>query len=152
MSQLLKKPVPVFKVVPYGHPDFFKLYGDAWGDLETLVAYYAEDGQYTDKGSKVTVKGHAKLRRFMKVYLGHSPGNTVEFTNIVVSERSFAAEWIWEGTSDGPLRLHGFESPQDGSYFCIDGVSVCTVDNEGRILTHTDYWDSEPLLRAWKAI
>ena len=137
-------------VVRYGQPGFFEAYGAAWGFKETLVAFYALDGQYTDKASNVTVKGPEMLLRFMKVYLGFSPQCTVTFTNWIASDRGFAAEWVWEGTNDGPLRLHDRHCPKDGSHFRIDGVSVCTVNAEGQIQTHVDYWDSEALLRTWK--
>jgi hypothetical protein len=61
-------------VVRYAEPGFFGAYGAAWGFKDTLIAFYAPDGQYTDKASNVTVKGHEMLRRFMKVYLGSRPG------------------------------------------------------------------------------
>ena len=41
-----------------------------------------ENGTYTDAASNVTVQGHARLARFMKVYLGYSPLCTVTFTNV----------------------------------------------------------------------
>src|ERR1043166_9256067 len=137
-------------VVRYAEPGFFGAYGAAWGFKDTLIAFYAPDGQYTDKAFNVTVKGHEMLRRFMKVYLGFSPRCTVTFTHWIASEGGFAAEWIWEGNNDGPLRLHGAECPQDGTHFRIEGVSVCTVNADGQIQTHTDYWDSEALLETWK--
>ena len=40
-------------VVPFGHPDFFDAYGAAWGFKETLINFYADDGQYIDKASMV---------------------------------------------------------------------------------------------------
>jgi hypothetical protein len=136
-------------VLRYGQPGFFEAYGAAWGFRDTLVAFYATDGEYTDKASNVTVKGHEMLHRFMKVYLRFSPTCTVTFNNWVASEKSFAAEWVWEGQNDGPLRLHGQESPQDGSKWRIDGISICTVNDAGQVRTHTDYWDSEHLLKTW---
>ena len=56
-------------VLRYGHPGFFDAYGAAWGFKEALVAFYAPDGEYTDKASNVTIKGPEMLHRFMKVYL-----------------------------------------------------------------------------------
>ncbi len=135
----------------FGQPGFIEAYGAAWGFAEKLVSFYAPDGQYTDKASNVTVKGHEKLRRFMKVYLGFSPQCVVKFTNIISSNNGFAAEWVWTGTNDGPLRIHGEHCPQDGSPFSVDGISFCTVNASGQIQTHTDYWDSEALLKGWRA-
>jgi ketosteroid isomerase-like protein len=137
--------------VRYGQPGFIAAYGAAWGDADTLVSFYAPDGQYTDKGSGVTVKGHPALHRFMRVYLGFSPKCIVTFTNTVESKNGFAAEWVWTGNNDGSLRLQDGFSPRDGSPFSVDGISICTVNDLGQILTHTDYWDAAPLLRQWKA-
>jgi hypothetical protein len=137
-------------VLRYGQPGFFEAYGAAWGFKDTLVAFYAPDGQYTDKASDVTVKGPEMLHRFMKVYLRFSPKCTVTFTRWVAGQKGFAAEWVWEGTNDGPLRMHGQVSPEDGSPWRIDGISICTVNDIGQIQTHADYWDSEHLLKTWK--
>lgn len=149
MSQVISSPPAV---VRYGQPGFFDAYGAAWGFKDTLIQFYAPDGQYTDKASNVTVKGAEMLRRFMKVYLGFSPKCTVTFTNWIASEQGFAAEWIWDGTNDGPLRLHGRECPRNGAAWSIPGISVCTVNAEGQIQTHVDYWDSESLLKTWSQV
>nr|WP_255697499.1 nuclear transport factor 2 family protein [Pseudacidovorax sp. NFM-22] len=146
VSAILEPP-PLLR---YGEPGFFEAYGAAWGFRDTLIGFYAEDGTYTDKASNVTVQGHAMLGRFMKVYLGFSPRCTVTFTHWMATERGFAAEWIWAGSNDGPLRLHGLASPQDGSPWRIEGISLCTVNAQGRIQTHVDYWDSDHLLRTWR--
>ena len=136
-------------VVRYGQPGFFEAYGAAWGFKDTLVAFYAPDGEYTDTASAVTVKGPEMLRRFMKVYLAFSPHCTVTFTRWISSADGFAAEWMWDGTNDGPLRLHGRECPKNGKRWSIPGVSICTVNAAGQIQTHADYWDSDHLLRTW---
>src|SRR4051794_37908050 len=95
-----------------GDPGFIEAYGAAWGFQDVLVSYFADDGEYTDKASQVTVRGHDQLDRFMKVYLQFSPTCTVEFTSFNPYEGGFTAEWVWEGTNDGKLWLHGHECPQ----------------------------------------
>lgn len=137
-------------IVRYGQPGFFEAYGAAWGFRDTLIGFYAKDGTYTDKASNVTVQGPEMLGRFMKVYLRFSPKCTVTFTNWLATERGFAAEWVWEGNNDGPLRVHGLHSPEDGAPWRIDGISICTVNDSGEIQTHIDYWDSDHLLRTWR--
>ncbi len=134
----------------FGDPGFYEAYGAAWGFRDLLVEFFAPDGVYTDKASRVVVEGRHMLDRFMKVYLQFSPTCTVTFTNVMEHDGGFTAEWIWAGANDGPLRLHGFECPCDASPFSLEGVSVCTVDDQGRIATHADYWDSEALLRIWR--
>lgn len=134
----------------FGDEGFIEAYGAAWGFRGLLPQFFAPDGTYTDAASQVTLRGREQLDRFLKVYLQFSPQCTVTFTEVQVSDVGFTAEWIWDGTSDGKLWLHGVECPQDGSRFSIPGVAVCTVDGEGRITSHIDYWDSESLLRLWR--
>jgi hypothetical protein len=137
-------------VTRYGDPGFIDAYGAAWGFRDVLVQFFAPDGVYCDVASGVEVQGRSMLDRFMKVYLGFSPTCTVTFTGFLPHEGGFAAPWVWDGTNDGPLWLHGAVCPQDGSPFSIEGVSLCTVDDDGLIATHADYWDSEALLRTWR--
>lgn len=136
----------------FGDPDFVAAYGGAWSDTDTLLDFYAPDGEYVDKASGVVIKGPEAMRRFMRVYLGFSPDCTVTFTNVIKGPNGFAAEWVWAGSFDGAkaLRLHGKASPQDGSPFSVDGVSFCTVSKEGQILRHVDYWDSALWIADWK--
>jgi steroid delta-isomerase-like uncharacterized protein len=138
------------RLLRFGEADFYAAYGAAWGYRDLLVSYFAPDGVYTDKASNVVVEGHHMLDRFMKVYLEFSPRCTVTFTSVMEHPGGFTAEWVWAGTNDGRLRLHGHECPCDGSSFSVEGVSVCEVDHDGRIARHTDYWDSEALLRTWR--
>lgn len=140
------------KIRRFRDADFVAAYGDAWSDTDTLLSFYAPDGEYVDKASGVVIKGPEAMRRFMRVYLGFSPECTVTFTNVIKGENGFAAEWVWAGKFDGPkaLRLHGRLSPQDGSSFSVDGVSFCTVNKDGQILKHVDYWDSALWIANWK--
>lgn len=134
----------------FGDDGFIEAYGAAWGFRDLLPQFFAPTGAYTDVASMATVQGPEQLDRFLKVYLQFSPECTVTFTKVQVSDAGFTAEWIWDGNSDGRLLLHGVECPQDGSRFSIAGVAVCTVDDEGRIASHTDYWDSAAMLRVWR--
>jgi steroid delta-isomerase-like uncharacterized protein len=136
----------------FGDADFVAAYGDAWSDTDTLLEFYAPDGEYVDKASGVVIKGPEAMRRFMRVYLGFSPDCTVTFTNVIKGAHGFAAEWVWAGKFDGakPLRLHGRLSPLDGSSFSVDGVSFCSVNKDGQILRHVDYWDSALWIANWE--
>jgi hypothetical protein len=139
------------EVVPYGHKDFFKNYGAAWGFKDVLPLFYAPDGAYTEGATNLTVRGREKISRFLDSYLGFSPKCTVTFTNWVQNETGFAAEWIWEGTSDGPFMVHGVKSPQNGAPFSCPGIAICKVNEAGQLLSHKDYWDTHALLKAWGA-
>lgn len=134
----------------FGEEGFVEAYGAAWGFPDLLPEFFAQDGIYKEAASQVTCEGRSQLAHFMKVYSQFSPSSTVTFTTVQLSDHGFAAEWVWAGTSDGRLWLHGSESPQDGTPFSIPGVAVCSVDEEGRIASHVDYWDSQAMLRLWR--
>ena len=140
------------KIRTFADADFVAAYGDAWSDTDTLLQFYAPDGEYVDKASGVVVKGPEQMKRFMRVYFGFSPECTVTFTNVIVGENGFAAEWVWAGKYDGPkaMRFHDRISPQDGTSFSVDGVTFATVNKEGKILRHVDYWDSALWIADWK--
>ena len=142
------------RVRSFHDADFVEAYGDAWSDTDTLLQFYAPDGEYIDKASGVVIKGPEAMLRFMRVYFGFSPECTVTFTNVIKGADGFAAEWIWAGKFDGPkaLRLHNRISPQDGSSFSVDGVSFVKVNAEGKIVSHVDYWDSALWIENWKKI
>jgi steroid delta-isomerase-like uncharacterized protein len=103
--------------------------------------------RYEDKTSGVVVEGHDMMRRFMKVYLNFSPRCVVTFTRVIAGPRIFAAEWTWTGTGDGELRLPDGTTPADGKPFDVPGVSICTIDDDGLITSHTDFWDAATLMR-----
>jgi len=133
--------------IRYGDDVFIDAYGAAWGDAESIVSFFAEDSTYEDKTSGVVIRGHDMMRRFMKVYLRFSPMSVVTFTRVVMGPNSFAAEWMWTGTGDGELRLPDGVTAANGTAFDVPGMSMCTVDDDGLIASHTDYWDAATLMR-----
>ncbi len=141
-------------IVGFDDPNYIAAYGAAWSDTDTLLRYFAPEGQYVDKASGVVIEGPEQMKRFMRVYFGFSPECTVRFTSIIKGVDGFAAEWVWEGKYDGPkaMRFHGKISPQDGSSFSVDGVTYAKVNKEGKILQHIDYWDSAIWIANWKTI
>ena len=82
------------RIRTFGDADFVSAYGDAWSDTDTLLQFFAADGEYVDKASGVVVRGPEAMKRFMRVYFGFSPECTVTFTNVIKGDNGFAAEWV----------------------------------------------------------
>jgi steroid delta-isomerase-like uncharacterized protein len=134
--------------VPYTDPGFQDAYGSAWSgaDDAALLAYFAEDGEYTDTGSSITVRGHAGLARFRRAMFAFSPDSRIVFTSLLAGAGGFAAEWTWSGTASGDLVLDGRRYPATGRPYSVDGVALCRVDGGGAITAHVDYYDMRALL------
>ena len=59
---------------PHTDPGFPDAYGSAWSgtDDAPLLAHFAEDGEYTDTGSSITVRGHTGIARFRRAMFAFS--------------------------------------------------------------------------------
>lgn len=134
--------------VPYTDPGFADAYGSAWGasDDDALLAYFAEDGSYTDTGSSITVRGHAGLARFRRAMFAFSADSRIVFTSVLAGDGGFAAEWTWSGTATGDLVLDGRRYPASGRPYSVRGVALCRVGADGAITAHVDYYDMRALL------
>jgi len=145
MTNVSTHPSP--SAIRYGDPDFLEAYGQAWGAAESILTFFGTDAVYEDKSSGVVIRGHEMMRRFMRVYLRFSPQCVVTFTRAAMGPTSFAAEWHWTGTDDSPLRLPDCATPGRGAPFDVPGMSFCTLNADGLIASHTDYWDAATLIR-----
>jgi len=135
--------------VPYGDPGFAEAYGLAWSatDDGPLLRYFAEDGEYTDTGSGVTVRGHAGIARFRRAMFAFSHDSTIVFTSLLRAPGGFASEWTWSGTASGDLVLDGHRYPATNCPYAVRGVALCAVDETGAITNHVDYYDMRALLK-----
>lgn len=128
---------------------FAEAYGVAWSgtDDAPLLRYFAEDGEYTDTGSSITVRGHAGIARFRRAMFAFSADSRIVFTNLLRGAGGFAAEWTWSGTASGGLALDGHMYPATNRPYAVQGVALCTVDDAGAITSHRDYYDMRALLK-----
>ena len=135
--------------VSYRDPGFQEAYGVAWTQVDDgpLLRYFAEDGEYTDTGSSITVRGHAGLVRFRRAMFAFSQDSRIVFTSLIRGEGGFAAEWTWSGTATGDLVLDGQRYPRSDRPYSIQGVAMCSVNAAGSITVHRDYYDMRALLR-----
>lgn len=140
--------------VPFTDPRFQQAYGEAWTgtDDAVLLRYFAEDGEYTDTGSSITVRGHAGIARFRRAMFAFSTDSTIVFTSLVRGTDGFAAEWTWSGTATGDLVLDGDRYPASHRRYSVDGVALCRVDADGAITVHRDYYDMRALLKQLGAV
>lgn len=134
--------------VPYTDPAFADAYGTAWSETDDapLLAYFAEDGEYTDTGSSITVRGHAGIARFRRAMFAFSHDSRIVFTSLLPGPGGFAAEWTWSGTASGDLVLDGTRYPATDRPYSVRGVALCRVDASGAITAHLDYYDMRSLL------
>lgn len=93
-----------------------------------------------------TYTGVDQVARFFRYMLTFSSDTDVAFTSLIREGSSFASEWIWSGTADGPLRVEGQVYPATGKRYAVKGVAVCTVNEEGLISLHRDYYDVGTLM------
>ena len=109
----------------------------AWaGDLDSLIAQYAEDCTFEDKAFGLVHHGHAGLREVFAFTFGMMPDFRVTYGNELIGEDCGAAEWTFTGSFHGDYegKLHA------GTPVRIDGVSFMTF-RDGKIVTNCDYWN-----------
>ena len=135
-------------MLPHTDPGFPDAYGSAWSgtDDAPLLAHFAEDGEYTDTGSSITVRGHTGIARFRRAMFAFSRDSRIVFTSLLGGEGGFAAEWTWSGTATGDLVLDGRRYPASDRPYSVIGVALCRVDATGAITAHRDYYDMRALL------
>ena len=140
--------------VAYTDPAFPDAYGSAWSgtDDAVLLAYFAEEGEYTDTGTSITVRGRGGLARFRRAMFAFSADSRIVFTSLIAGDGGFAAEWTWSGSATGDLVLDGRRYPASGRPYAVRGVALCTVDGSGAITAHRDYYDMRALLRQLGAL
>ena len=133
---------------------FLDRWGSAWTapDITELLEFYAPDARYRDVGSDLTFDGHGEIERFQRYMFKFAPDSRVEFHTAHGDAEGFAAEWTWSGTAAGPLRVPGGEHPATGASFSVRGVAYCTLDADGLIATHDDYYDMLDVVRQVESV
>jgi len=118
-------------------------YLDAWlkhhdrkpSTCEEMIAGSADDLVYEDVPSAMVFRGHDGVRAIC----GNSPGWVDEMRLTVVEKQFNGSQWTveWEAS--------GIDSTAKRP-FRFRGTSVGTVDDEGKVNSHRDYWDTKTLL------
>lgn len=132
---------------------FAEAYSHAWtSDPTQLLEFFAPDGSYTDVAMDATYTGREAVERFHRWMLKFAPDSVVEFSGPCAADGRLYLEWVWSGTFDGTLRLpDGKTLVATGKTFSVPGVAACRYGDDGKLLSHRDYWDFSTVLSQVKA-
>jgi steroid delta-isomerase-like uncharacterized protein len=127
---------------------FAEEYSHAWtNDPQGLLAFFAPDGSYTDVAMNTTYTGHEEILRFHRWMLKFAPDSAIEFCAPAAHDGRLYLEWLWSGSFGGPLRLpNGSTFAASGKKFGITGVAACRYRDDGKLMSHRDFWDLGRLL------
>lgn len=103
------------------------------GDVEPLVAMFAEDAELSNLATPKPLRGRDGARQFWQKYLSVFKQIRSKFTNTIESDGTSVLEWISQGdiSSGEPLNYRG--------------VSVLEIDN-GLVQRFRTYYDSAAFL------
>lgn len=91
------------------------------GDVEPLVALFAEDAELSNLAMEKPLQGREHIRHFWQNYLSVFDHIRSRFTHVTEGNNTAVLEWISEGalTSDEPLSYRGVSvlETQDGQVY-----------------------------------
>ena len=114
-------------------------------DLNPIGDMYAEDGEFVWPGLP-PMTGRQAVVAFYATLLGAFPDIQVKILRIVDQESAVGLEYEATGTHAGPLAGPVGELPPTGRQVKMRGASIGSVDHEGRIKVHHEYFDQVELL------
>jgi steroid delta-isomerase-like uncharacterized protein len=134
------------------HPteaDFAAAYSQAWtSEPVQLLEFFAPEGSYTDIAMDASYQGRDEIARFHRWMLKFAPDSVIEFSGACALDGRLYLEWVWSGTFEGALRMPDGSSVQStGAHFEVPGVAACRYGDDGKLLSHLDYWDLGTMLR-----
>jgi steroid delta-isomerase-like uncharacterized protein len=129
-------------------PNYAESYSRAWtSDPLALLQFFAPEGSYTDVAMNSTYRGHDDIARFHRWMLKFAPDSVVEFGDGCAAGGRLYLDWVWSGSFRGSLRLpRGSIVEGTGQSFSVAGVAACRYDDDGKLLSHRDYWDLQTML------
>lgn len=110
---------------------------DGEGELKALLDCCSPDVRYEDVPTAKVFDGHDGIRRMCEG--AHNWSSDVEAAVLTRQTNGtlFAVETEWCGTNTAALG----DLPATGRRFLLRMVSVGTIDDQGLVTEHRDYWD-----------
>ncbi len=123
-------------------------YINAWNahDIAKIDSYYGKDVIWYDLASDATVKGKSNVSKAITDYfMGYVPDMYwVKNGDLHVSGNTVVYEWLYGGTFNGSWG----ELKIENKNFALKGISSTTIDDNGKIISHKDYYDLDSFKRA----
>jgi len=113
----------------------------AWNehDIQKIDSFYADDVVWYDLGYDYTTKGKVEVSKaIIQAFMGSVPDMYWgKSGDVFVSKNTIIYEWIYGGTFNGDW---------DGvlvkdKKFTVKGMSTTTINKDGKITSHKDYYD-----------
>ena len=113
----------------------------AWNEhnIQKIDSFYADDVLWYDLGYDYTTKGKVEVSKaIIQAFMGSVPDMYwAKSGDVFVSKNTIIYEWVYGGT---------FSGEWDGvlvkdKKFTIKGMSTTTINKDGKITSHKDYYD-----------
>jgi steroid delta-isomerase-like uncharacterized protein len=120
-------------------------YLEAWNshDPAAVVAFFAPDGVYDDRGAGVVARGSGKIRAHVAEVIAAFGDLHFELVRAAHGDDFTAGEWKAVMTHGG--ELDGLRAT--GRRVQSEGVDVATLDDEVRISHLVSYYDGAAIMR-----
>lgn len=109
------------------------------GDVAVLDSILAPDVVYDDLPNSTQYEGRDEVRGYVDHVHGWAGAVTLDIVRVAGNDRDAVAEWVMRGVQDSPIP--GRVPVATQRPFEIDGVTLVTLDDEGRISRAADYMD-----------
>jgi SnoaL-like polyketide cyclase len=107
------------------------------GELKSLVDCFTTDVRYEDVPTASVFVGHDGIKQMCKLAHQWSSDFEIKVLTRQTNGSLFALETESAGTNTAPLG----DLPASGRRFVLRTVSIGSVDGQGLVREHRDYWD-----------
>lgn len=111
-------------------------------DLEAEVSGYAGEFTMTDHARGVTLKSRDEVKAWMSQWIASSSDTRVGVEQTIDAGDTVVSVLSMDGTNDGPMG----PMPPSGKRFSLRGVQILRFDDDGRIVTHDNFYDQLSVL------
>jgi len=128
--------------------EVLKGYMNAWNEhnIPKISSFYTNDVIWYDLSTDTTTKGKEKVSKALTdAFMGYVPNMYwVKSGDTFVSGNTVIYEWIYGGTFDGKWGDLAVKNKE----FSIKGISTTTINDNGKIISQKDYYDTDSFKRA----